>query len=408
MPTAVAPSRRRSATSPALVAAALAVAACSFRSGHLSATFRDTRVGQARVETLDADRIAVASYKDGRLRGAEVAWELDHTWVSDWLATRTPVDHPEFAAWQSRLEKMREHAASRSPDPEPLLLAAAGFPFSDARQECFLAWVGGEPERAAQLLDRYEAADLGKAGSRQLAELAVQDPQGDDRLARWITAMARGNHKEAALVVARSPRVGPRAATAMLRELDEFSSSARRELFDAVAVRALGEPGNAGLLVAAVDELPSSDEAPAMLQLLATPHADRELAERVLRELDEFRSSDRPDLYRECARIVADDARGADALVAALSELRSADRFGAARQLLEEHADPDLVAGLLRRVGDLPSRDRPRLIEATLRQPHWNDGIERAAHDAAEKVSGRSSRERIREAIAARSRQVVR
>ncbi|MCA8954397.1 MAG: hypothetical protein KDE27_33130 [Planctomycetes bacterium] len=386
------------------VLALVAVAAgCSFRSTFVQATIHDAAVGQARLETLDRERIAFACYKDGKLRGAEAAYELQHGWARQWIDDRTPVDHPELPVWQSRLRKMRDAAAAGGADPEPLLQAAADFPFSDARCECFEQWVGADPERAARLLDDYARADPSRDLAATLTALALRTSATDERLSAWLLAMAAARHREAAQLVAHSDGVGPVSARVVLRELDVFPSNARRELYEAVVANVLGDPDGVALAVTVVDDLPSSDEAPAMLTVLRSPRADRELGHRVLRALDDFRSSDREELYYECARLVAGDPRGADALVAALSELPSNDRFGAVRQLLDRNPDADLVAGLLRAADDLPSRDRPRLIEAALRQPHWDDRIERAALDAVSRAPS-STRSSLREAVASRTR----
>jgi len=365
----------------------------------------DAMVGQTRIETLGPDRIGIASYKDGRLRGGEVAYELSSSWANDWIDSRTPVDHPELPHWQVQLRRMQQAAEARDADPEPLLREASGFPFSQGRHDCLSQWVGDEPERAAQLLDRYDLLDAGKTSAEKLAVLAVKEPQGDDRLARWTEAMAEENHRAAAMVVVKSHQAGPRTAAAALRRLGSFSSSSRRELFLTVAPQVVGDYHNARLIVDAVDELSSSEEAAAMLPLLRLPEAGSELGLRVLRAIGDFRSPDRADLFAECARLVSEDARGADALVAALNSLRSNDRIGAVRRVFELPANENVMVGLLRATGDLPSRDRARLIEAAMQQPLWNAAIERAALHAVGEVSRRSDRERIRDAVHQHSRQ---
>lgn len=367
----------------------------------MSATFADSTHGQVRLETIGSDRIAVASYKDGKLRGAEIAHTLESSWAGDWVRERRAVDHPEFAAWSQQLERMREVAAAGASDPSDVIRATRGFPFSAARKECLLLWAGDSPNRCAALLDRYRQLDLGKAAAVEVTAAALREPHDDERLAGWIDAMAEENHRDAALLVVAADGAGAATAQATLRRLDSFSSSARRDLFDATAFRLLGDPGSSWLLVDAVDELSSTDEAPALLALLRTPHATAELGFRVLTALDDFRSTDRGELLFACARIVGGDGRAADALAGALDDVRSSERLAIARRLFALPADAELVAAMLRVVDDLPSRDRLWLVDAAIAQPHWNSAIARAADNAVDKVTSRQ-RDRLRAAIAER------
>ncbi|MCR9247105.1 MAG: hypothetical protein NXI31_18895 [bacterium] len=390
----------------ALFPLALVASACSFsHSSHsITSTFSDPEYGQVYMRTLDRERIAVAAYRDGELHGAEIAWRIENSWAEDWISSRTPVDPPQLPVWREKLVKLRELADAPGDDPTALLLCAKELPFSAARREALAKWVGDEPERAAQILDRYELADPDRAGSRELTELALQRPQSDERLAQWMVVMADENHRDAALLVARSDRAGPRTAVATLRNLDEFSTRSRPGLFAEVAPIVANDGQHAALVLDACDDLSSNDEAPAMLALLRSRDVDEQLAVRLLYVIDDFRTSDRLELLRVAAPHVRETSAGADALVAAVSELRTSERLAGARELLADAPGPQLVEGVMRITGDLPSRDRPRLIEAALAQPHWTPAVERAVHDAVGDLSGRSNRERMRAAVEARTK----
>ncbi|MCA8974575.1 MAG: hypothetical protein KDC98_07620 [Planctomycetes bacterium] len=390
-----------------LFAALLIVPACSVHSYSSHVTFSDPQLGQVRLETLDRDRIAIATYKDGQLFGAEVASELEGGFLGDWARDRMPVDHPSLRQWRSQLTAMQQAATAPGEDPGPVLAAAAGFPFAKARMDCLQQWAGEGAARCAALLDRHAELDIGRADAVRLTRLALPAASSEERLARWLDAMAEENHHEAALLIARSPGVGVRCAEVVLRRLDDFSLASRRPLFDALAFLLLGDPGRSGLLFEAVDELPSQEEGAAMLGLLRTPHASAELGLRVLRGLDEFRSGDRASLLHACGRIVIGNRRGADALATALDELRSTERLAMAKQLLALPADTRLCAALLRVADDLPSRDRQELVLAVLEQPHWDPVIEAAARQAATTVPSRQ-RESLLQAIGRRQQRARR
>ena len=383
----------------------LALTTCVTGHSHVRATFTDSVAGQVRVETIGRDLIAIASYRDGILRGADSVGDLGHTWMGNWARYRIRVDHPDLEAWRRQLERMNEAAAAPGPDPQTLIRAASDFPFSTARRDSFTAWVGGSPVRAALLLDHYRAVDPGRTYGAELTRLALDAPAGDGRMAGWIEAMADDNDRDGALLIARSPHAGPQTARTTLRLLGEFSSRVRPELFAAVATHLAGDRASAWLLVEAADELPSRDEAPAMLRLLEAGHPDRELGYRVLRALKNFPSTDRSRLYLAAGLVLLDDSRHPEALARALGDLRSTHRLDAAERLATHpRASTALIASLLRAAQVLPSRDRVQFVETILRQPRWDSTIVRAAQDAVRRIPYRRDRARLEKAVAARGR----
>ncbi len=402
-------SARRSLIAPAAagLALVLAIPSCSVGSSSMRATFADPELGQVYMRTLDSHRIAVAFYRDGRLDGAARAYRLaDHSWASDWLQSREAVDPPELPVWRQTLGRMQRLADARGADPRELLRLAGDQPFSDARRDCVLAWVDHDPERAATIVDDIDAAGVGRATGTELVELALRAPQGDARLSRWMAALAAGNDRDGCKLVIAAPGAGPETARTTLRELDEFSSSVRAVLFEAAVPRLAAPLSHADrdLLVRAVDRLPSSAEAPAILRVFETPAmADAALGRAVLGAIEDFRSSDRLDVMLAAARCARGDRAGADAIGDAIDELPSRDRWPGAAVLLEEGADSELVVALLRAAHTLPTRDRASLVEAALRQAHWDDRIAVAAQAAVADVSGRDRRNELRQAVEARA-----
>lgn len=394
-----------------LLSVLLLTAGCHVHHGYVRAAYSDPRAGEVCVETIDRHRLGFACYRDGALHGADASAEVALDWLGDWVQDRDLVDHPNLLAWRQQLVRMQEAANDPAAAmPARLLDASRGFPFATATADCCRRWVGGDAPRAGLLLDRLGECDLGHAAVTEFTALALAASGDDERRAAWVRQLAVGEHRDAALLVARSAPLGPRTGSELLARLEDFPTNARAELFGRAAPAVAADGAEAPRLLAAIDELPSSARGPALLRLLKEPGADAALAREAVRHLDDFRTGDRGAIFGAAGRLLAAAAEpgsGAD-LAAAVDDLATAQRLPGALGVLDAPGGGRFVPDVLGVIDDFPARDRVRLLQHLLDAARWDPAWEPAFRSALDQVSRSGDRDRLLRALDARDRVIIR
>lgn len=384
--------------------AVLLLAGCSIHFGTMRASYVDAIAGNTCVTTLGRDRMGVASYRNGELRGVEAGFEPSAPWVRDWADGRELVDHPDLPAWREQLARMRAAAADPGEDPSALAAACRGFPFGEACGDVCRDWVRGEPRRAGILLDAAATADFSHATVAEFTRLALAEPCADERLARWFAGFAAADHRDAALHLVRSGPLGPETGRAVLRELDEFPSSVRAELYAAAASPLVGDATAANTIQAASTDLPSLARSDAAVALLRSDGCSRELAVQFLRELDAFRSADRDSVFAAAAAVLQGDALAGADVAGAIDELPYEQRFAVVRTVLAQPGGAAFIADVLRVIDDLPPRDRVALLEQILATEPWDPALGNRFRAAVRDVVRSGDRERLLRDLEGRER----
>lgn len=370
------------------------LAACS--SGFYSSSYSfHGSTGDALVESHGGGLFYVAWYRDGELLGASAAGHPEFP-LRHMLEGKQVVDHPDLAAWRLQIEELTRVADAADTSADAMRRAARGCRFDSAVEDAVGRWVGEHPTRAAAMLDGFCDLDVRDEFAERLTRLALMADADDTRLARWARDLIEEDHDEAVLTLVAHSGVGPKTSRSVLHNLDDLSSKRRARVFTTTAKHVANDPECAYLVVEAVDELPSSREVEALLELL-DHSSSPELLRQLLRTIDDRRSSHRLELFQRIAPLAMQDSRNHYAIVQAVEDLTSSQRLTAMRGLVEWPEVPhDLVFMLVAAIDELPSHDREEFLVAVLEGSHGAEiDIRRAVRNAAEDDLTSRSRKRI-------------